>query len=141
MVLPPMRLGALALGLAALLACDPTVAPTPCVLDGAFVARGDWPSFTDWTFAFEDGALVTSYTDDLSSEDWPTDLRPGPGDTFTLEQVTEGGDATITTRLTLDATCADGLELAVVSAETSFHDLTDGSTSIDTHTVTVSPAP
>ncbi len=122
---------------------DTDAPQSACTLAGSFIASGDWPSFTDWTFTFEADALVDSYTDDLPAEDWPTVLvrDPDVAGRITLEQTTEGGDATFVTLLRMDTACPEGtLALTLVLARTVFEDHTDDTVSEQDHEVTLHPA-
>lgn len=111
-----------------------------CELEGSFEARGDFPSFSTWSFRVEGGALVDSHTDDLGPEEWATTLvRDQFGDLHSLVQVTDGSDAVIETTLHLRPSCdGDQLSLEAAGAYTVFHD--QEGTFIEAHAVTISPA-
>lgn len=100
-----------------------------CALTGTWTATGDWPSFTDWTFSLDAGALTRSETDDLPADEWASHLLRDAADptALSLLQVTRAGDAVIqsTVNLAIDG-CANGVAtLEVTEAYTVTIDLTD----------------
>ncbi|MFT7580091.1 MAG: hypothetical protein ACI9MR_001758 [Myxococcota bacterium] len=117
-------------------------AVTACPLTGAWTATGDWPSFGEWSFTLEDGALVSSETDDLSPDEWPTELLRDAFDAsaLSLVQITRAGDAILQSTLNLSVLdCGGGSgTLEVTEAYTITIDLAEeDADSVWRHAVTV----
>lgn len=113
-----------------------------CAIHGTFVAEGNWPSFSEWSFAFSSNELADSHTDDLGADEWPTEVSFGHGTArVTLTQTTEAADAIVQTVLHLDASrCADGVaQLEVIGAYTVTFDSTSSQAdSLERHVVELS---
>lgn len=91
----------------------------------SFTVKGHWDSFYEWHLVFQGDDLVDSYTDDLPSADWPTEMQKN-GDTVTLTQETEAADARITEEMVIKfVSSSDGArKIEVISAKTTYVDYT-----------------
>lgn len=91
----------------------------------SFTVQGQWDSFSEWHLVFQGDALIDSYTDDLPSADWPTEMQKN-GDTVTLIQETEAGDGRMTEEMVIKfVSSAEGArKIEVVSAKTTYVDYT-----------------
>lgn len=71
----------------------PSPAPA-CELTGRFRIDGGWSSFDHWWVVFDRDRLLSSWTDDLPSEQWRvlTDLKPGVAGPLVLANLQTGSD-------------------------------------------------
>jgi hypothetical protein len=87
-----------------------------CPLTGTFEITGKFNTLGKWTFELKDGKLVTSFTDDLSAQEFPTLLMsPGEGDErFIIENTEFGSDAVLRRSVYFSYSCEQkGVELYV----------------------------
>lgn len=73
-----------------------------CKVSGKFKISGVWTSFNHWYVTFHEGKLIESYTDDLSSADWPTKIDIQYEEYIKLSQTNYASDAIIDTALHLN---------------------------------------